>query len=59
MGTIFYEKQTERWGIQEVTIKGTEEGNPFVEQAVWGTFCGPAETVTVKGFYDGEGMSIW
>lgn len=56
MGIIQYENQAERWGILEVTCEGTKDGNPFIEQEIYGTFCGQAETVTVKGFYDGAGV---
>ena len=56
MNKITYEKQVERWGIAEITCYGPSEGNPFLEQSVKGRFCGKNETVTVEGFYDGEGV---
>ena len=30
--------------------------NPFVDYKIHGTFTGKHETVTVDGFYDGEGV---
>ncbi len=56
MNTITYEKQVERWGIVEITCQGPPGGNPFLEQSIMGRFCGKNETVTVDGFYDGEGV---
>ncbi len=46
----------ERWGLFEVAVQGTAEGNPFTEQKISGTFTGSNECVTVDGFYDGEGI---
>lgn len=48
--------QVQKWGVYEVTLHGTSEGNPFVEQSVEGTFTGINECVTVSGFYDGDGV---
>lgn len=45
-----------RWGIFEVQIKGTAEGNPFIEQNFTGIFTSKEESVAVNGFYDGEGI---
>lgn len=46
----------ERWGLFEVSVKGTSEGNPFTERSVKGIFKGDSECVTVDGFYDGDGV---
>ena len=27
-----YQKQVERWGVQEIILQGPETGNPFTEQ---------------------------
>lgn len=48
--------QVERWDILEVTLKGPEDGNPFVDQWVKGVFRGKNETVETMGFYDGQGV---
>ncbi len=56
MSSIYYAKQTERWGIQEVACKGPRMGNPFEEQWIKGVFSSKNETVEVDGFYDGDGV---
>lgn len=48
--------QVERWDILEVSLKGPEDGNPFVDQWVKGVFRGKNETVETMGFYDGQGV---
>lgn len=45
----------ERYGLFEVRVKGTSEGNPFLERSLRGTFRGEGENVSVDGFYDGNG----
>ena len=51
-----YQKQVERWGMLEVSVKGPATGNPFTEQWIRGTFTGHGQKVTAHGFYDGEGV---
>lgn len=51
-----YEKQVEKWDVLEVTIEGHSDKNPFVDYEIQGIFTGKHETVTVDGFYDGEGV---
>ena len=46
----------EKWGMFEVSVNGTQEGNPFTEQTITGTFKGAHECITVDGFYDGDGI---
>ena len=48
--------QVERWDVFEVAINGPKDGNPFTQQSIRGTFQGKNETVTVDGFYDGDGV---
>ena len=48
--------RVERWDVLELTVNGPQEGNPFVEQTMEGTFVGKNETVTTAGFYDGDGV---
>ncbi len=55
MAELFYEKQTSRWDVFEVSVKGTTAGNPF-DRAITGTFTGCGETYRADGFYDGDGM---
>ena len=51
-----YEKQVEKWNVLEVTVEGHSDKNPFVAYEIQGIFTGKHETVTVDGFYDGEGV---
>lgn len=56
MSDFRYFKQVEKWGMQEVTCPGSTTGNPFVDSWIKGTFISKNQTVTVDGFYDGDGM---
>ena len=56
MRTYNYKKQVEKWDVLEVTVGGHSDRNPFVDYEIHGTFTGKHETVTVDGFYDGEGV---
>jgi hypothetical protein len=51
-----FTKETERWGVFEVSCPGKKEGNPFTDYAIEGCFKSKNETVCVDGFYDGEGV---
>lgn len=46
----------ERWGIFELSLEGPASGNPFVEVELRARFSDGHETVTVNGFYDGDGI---
>jgi len=48
--------ETERWGLYEIVLDGPETGNPFVDIRLSATFTRGTQTVTVPGFYDGEGV---
>ncbi len=50
-------KIVERWGMLEIALPGRREGNPFTDYSMQGVFEGERETVSVEGFYDGDG--IW
>lgn len=56
MELLSYQNTTERWGMQEVSCKGSVDGNPFTDCHIRGTFSGKNETVKVDGFYDGDGV---
>ncbi len=45
-----------KWGVFEASIKGSEEGNPFVDEVFTGIFTSENESVFVNGFYDGDGI---
>lgn len=46
----------EQWGVFEQAFEGPAEGNPFVEVELTAVFTQNDRTVTIKGFYDGNGI---
>src|SRR6186713_2455102 len=48
----------ERWGIYEIALNGPSTGNPFLDHTVNAVFTSGPNTVTVPGFYDGEGRYL-
>lgn len=56
MKQLQYQKQVERWGLCEVSVKGPADKNPFTDYQIQGVFSGKNESVTVDGFYDGDGV---
>jgi hypothetical protein len=50
-----YPKQTERWDVFEVSCPGFTDKNPFTDYQIRGVFKSNSETITVDGFYDGNG----
>lgn len=54
--SFIYQKEVEKWGMQEVACTGYRDGNPFLDYQIQGTFSSKNETVTVDGFYDGDGI---
>ena len=55
MKDITYNDTVERWSVWEAAIPGKQEGNPFTDFDITGTFVCKNETVKVHGFYDGAG----
>ena len=49
-------RQTERWGVFELETRGPSSGNPFVEITFGARFNFGNRTVSVPGFYDGDGV---
>lgn len=45
----------EKWGVFEAWFNGPDKGNPFRDTELSATFTKGSRTVTVTGFYDGEG----
>ncbi|GHV37655.1 hypothetical protein AGMMS49546_06120 [Spirochaetia bacterium] len=50
-----YTKQTERWDIFEAVCPGFNDKNPFTDYTIQGIFKSKNETITLDGFYDGNG----
>lgn len=46
----------ERWGVWETSLNGPREGNPFLDVELSCTLRHEGDTVTVRGFYDGDGV---
>ena len=46
----------EKWGVFELSLTGNTNGNPFIDYEIHGTFTCENESVTVSGFYDGDGI---
>lgn len=53
MSEFEFTKTVERWGVFEACVPGFNDGNPFEDYEIWGTFTSDNETKTVIGFYDG------
>lgn len=53
-----WNESVERWGRFELTIGGTQEGNPFTDVELQAIFTYGNRAVTVDGFYDGDGQYI-
>jgi hypothetical protein len=50
------ETPVEQWGIFEIALKGPSTGNPFVDVDLSAVFTREGRSVTVSGFYDGDGI---
>jgi hypothetical protein len=48
--------EVEQWGLFELTLPGSAEGNPYRDVALSARFTQGARTVAVAGFYDGDGV---
>jgi hypothetical protein len=46
----------QQWGIFETSLHGPADGNPFVDVQLSAQFTHDAQSVTVHGFYDGDGI---
>jgi PKD repeat protein len=56
MPTVARTTDVERWGVWELTLDGSREGNPYLEVELSATFIGDGKRVVVPGFYDGDGV---
>jgi len=48
--------ETEQWDIFELTLKGSSDGNPFVDVKLSGEFAQGDKIFKPEGFYDGNGI---
>lgn len=54
--TATQQATVEQWGIFELALKGSADGNPFLDVALTCYFSYKHRTVEVDGFYDGDGI---
>jgi hypothetical protein len=48
--------KVERWGIFDITLKGPDDGNPFIDVKLGAEFKHNSMVFMLEGFYDGEGL---
>lgn len=48
--------KVEKWRMFEITLRGNYNGNPFTDVNLKADFVNGSDTVSVSGFYDGDGM---
>ena len=46
----------EQWDVQEITLPGPRDGNPFLDIQLSAEFTHGDKMLTVPGFYDGDGI---
>lgn len=51
-----YAQNVEQWNVWEIAIDGYSDKNPFVDYNIKACFFCKDETVSVNGFYDGDGI---
>lgn len=49
------QERVEKYGVFELTLKGSDAGNPFIDLQLTATFTQGNKTFTPEGFYDGNG----
>jgi hypothetical protein len=48
--------EVERWGFIEIELNGPQDGNPFVDVVLTAKAECEGKSITVEGFYDGNGI---
>ncbi|MDB5082904.1 MAG: hypothetical protein JWP00_4828 [Chloroflexi bacterium] len=48
--------EVEQWGIFELALEGSSEGNPFLDNQLTARFSQKHRSIEVDGFYDGDGI---
>ena len=48
--------KVERWGLADIALHGPGDGNPIVDVNLSATFQSGGTSLTIPGFYDGEGI---
>ena len=53
---LFGQANVEKWKVYELTFTGHDTGNPYKEVKLFGSFIRESDTISVPGFYDGNGI---
>jgi hypothetical protein len=53
---LFSQIKVEKWNTFELTLNGPTDGNPFTDIKLTGNFVNNTDTISVQGFYDGNGV---
>ncbi len=48
--------EIQQWDVFEIELKGPTEGNPYMDVKLEAVFSSDNESISVPGFYDGEGV---
>jgi hypothetical protein len=54
--SLFSQVNIEKWYVFEIKLSGPSSGNPFKDVKFTGRFIKDNDTVSVPGFYDGDGL---
>jgi len=54
--TLNAQNKTTKWGIFEITLKGSNSGNPFIDTQLSSEFKHGDKVYRPEGFYDGNGI---
>ena len=49
-------EKIEQWDVFEISLEGPAEGNPYMDNSLEAQFTNGAQTISVPGFYDGNGI---
>lgn len=53
---LIAQRKVEKWTVFELNLNGPKNGNPFTDVKLEAEFFIEKDTVSVQGFYDGEGI---
>jgi len=54
--SLYGQVNIEKWKVFELTLNGPTNGNPYIDVKLSGKFINDNDTISVTGFYDGEGV---
>lgn len=56
VAVLFAQDKIEKYGMYEITLKGSDAGNPFIGLRLTATFTNAKDSINPEGFYDGNGI---